>query len=193
MARVKDLSLDEERAARIVVLVEGASDRAAVHAAAAVLGRDLAAEGTAVVPMGGAMSIRRYVEALGRGASTDAVTTGPELRGLCDAAERPFYERAGLPEASIAVCRPDLEGELIDALGLAAVEEVLARADDLRLFRTFQNQPAQRGRPAEAQLHRFFGTTSGRKEQYGRLLTAALAPDRLPAPLLAVLRAPRLA
>lgn len=186
-----DLIRDDDANARVVVLVEGASDRAAVHAAAAVLGRDLAAERLAVVPMGGAMSVRRFVEALGRRSAADRPGGGPEVRGLCDAAERPFYERAGLPEAAIAVCRPDLEGELIDALGLPAVEDVLARAGDLKLFRTFQNQPAQRARPPEAQLHRFFGTTSGRKEQYGRLLTAALAPDRLPEPLLAVLAAPR--
>lgn len=173
----------------VVVLVEGASDRAAVHAAAAVLGRDPAAEGTAVVPMGGAMSIRRFAEVFGRGGGPTTQGRPPELRGLCDAAERPFYERAGLPDAAIAVCDPDLEGELIAALGLPATEEVLARAGDLRLFRTFQNQPAQRMRPVEAQLHRFFGTTAGRKEQYGRLLTAALAPARLPGALLMVLGA----
>lgn len=170
------------QAVRIVVLVEGASDRAALRAAAQVLGRDPAADGVAVVPMGGAMSVRRYTALLGgRGA--------PELRGLCDAAERRFFERAGLPADAIAVCRPDLEGELLDALGLAATEEVLARQGDLRLFRTFQNQPAQRGRPLAAQLHRFLGTTSGRKELYGSLLTAALPRERIPRPLLAALGA----
>lgn len=178
------------RDVRVVVLVEGASDRAALHAAAGVLGRDAAAEGLAVVPMGGAMSVRRYA-ALLRDASTRDDTgdaPGPELRGLCDATERRFFERAGLPEAAIAMCRPDLEGELLDALGLGGAEEVLAREGDLRLFRTFQNQPAQRGRPLFAQLHRFLGTTSGRKERYGMLLTAALTPERLPRPLRDVLR-----
>ncbi|MGN6742727.1 MAG: TOPRIM nucleotidyl transferase/hydrolase domain-containing protein, partial [Amnibacterium sp.] len=38
---------------RAVVLVEGRSDRAALSAAARVLGRDLAAERIAVVAMGG--------------------------------------------------------------------------------------------------------------------------------------------
>ncbi|MFF2051016.1 TOPRIM nucleotidyl transferase/hydrolase domain-containing protein [Leifsonia sp. NPDC058194] len=176
---------------RVVVLVEGASDRAAVHAAAGVLGRDPAAEGTAVVPMGGAMSIRRFAGVFAKGGGPTGPRGAPELRGLCDVAERRFYERAGLADSAIAVCDPDLEGELIEALGLPATEEVLARAGDLRLFRTFQNQPAQRSRPEAAQLHRFFGTTAGRKEQYGRLLTAALPPARLPRPLLTVLGALR--
>ncbi|WP_223358518.1 hypothetical protein [Leifsonia sp. ZF2019] len=36
-------------------------------------------------------------------------------------------------------------------------------------------------------MHRFFGTTSGRKERYGRALTAALTAERLPAPLVSAL------
>ncbi|WP_348789380.1 TOPRIM nucleotidyl transferase/hydrolase domain-containing protein [Leifsonia sp. NPDC080035] len=159
------------------VLVEGASDRAAVLAAARVLDRDLAAEGVAVLPMGGAMSVRRYVALLG------ASRPGLRLRGLCDAGEVRFFERAGLGADAIAVCRPDLEGELIHALGERRVEELLDDEGDLRLFRMFQQQPAQRGRATAQQLHRFLGTTSGRKEQYGRVLTAALTADALPAPL----------
>lgn len=179
------------RAVRVAVLVEGASDRAAVCAAARVLGHDLPALGTAVIPMGGAMSVRRFVAMLdGDAHPARSIPGGPELRGLCDAAERRFFVGAGLPDAAIAVCRPDLEGELIDALGIEAVERLLERAGDLRLFRTFQHQPAQRTRPVAAQLHRFFGTTAGRKEQYGSLLTAALPPSRLPEPLRKVLAAP---
>lgn len=167
-------------AVEAAVLVEGASDRAAVLAAARVLDRDLAGDGVAVLPMGGAMSVRRYVGLLGASGS------GLRLRGLCDAGEVRFFERAGLAAEAIAVCRPDLEGELIQALGVAGVEEILADEGDLRLFRMFQQQPAQRGRPTAHQLHRFLGTTSGRKEQYGRALTAALTADALPEPLRAV-------
>ncbi|NED78870.1 ATP-dependent endonuclease, partial [Streptomyces sp. SID11233] len=50
---------------RAAVLVEGLSDLAAIEALATGRGRDLAAEGTAVVSMGGAMSIAKYAEALG--------------------------------------------------------------------------------------------------------------------------------
>lgn len=157
------------------LLVEGASDRAAVLTAARLIGADPAAAGVAVLSMGGAMSVRRYVRAL--------LPAGLRLHGLCDAGEVDFFRRAGLADAAISVCRPDLEGELLRALGTERVEAVLAHEGDLGLFRTFQRQPAQRERPVSDQLHRFLGTTSGRKERYGRVLTEALAPQELPAPL----------
>jgi hypothetical protein len=157
------------------LLVEGASDRAACLEAFRLLGVDPVAAGVAVLPMGGAMSVRRFVELL-RPAQL-------RLHGLCDAGELRFFERAGLDAASVSVCRPDLEGELLRALGAERAEAVLAREGDLSLFRTFQRQPAQRERPVLAQLHRFLGTTSGRKEHYGHVLTAELAPAELPAPL----------
>lgn len=157
------------------VLVEGASDSAALHTAAELLGVDPAAAGVAILPMGGAMSVRRFVDAL--------APSGVRLHGLCDEGEARFFRRAGLGEDEISVCRPDLEGELVGALGTERVEAVLARQGDLGLFRTFQRQPAQRGRDAAAQLHRFLGTTSGRKELYGRLLTGEFEARELPAPL----------
>ncbi|MEY9852381.1 hypothetical protein ABH923_002059 [Leifsonia sp. EB41] len=157
------------------LLVEGASDRAACREASRLLGVDPAAAGVAILPMGGAMSVRRFVGML-RPAHL-------KLHGLCDAGEAGFFERAGLDAASVSVCRPDLEGELLRALGAERAEAALAREGDLGLFRTFQRQPAQRERPVLAQLHRFLGTTSGRKEQYGRVLTEELGPSELPTPL----------
>lgn len=163
------------------ILVEGASDRAAVEALAGLHGRELAGEGIGVLPMGGAMSIRRFVALLGPAGMRIA------LRGLCDAGEVRFFHGAGMLDADIQVCRPDLEGELIRALGVGGVEDVLAGEGDLRLFRTFQQQPAQRLRPVEQQLHRFLGTTAGRKEHYGRALVLALPVERVPLPLLRLL------
>ncbi|WP_247597203.1 TOPRIM nucleotidyl transferase/hydrolase domain-containing protein [Leifsonia sp. PS1209] len=163
------------------ILVEGASDRAAVEALAELHGRELPGEGWAVLPMGGAMSIRRFVAMLGPNGM------GVALRGLCDAGEVRFFHWAGMRASDIHVCHPDLEGELIGALGVRGVEEVLAREGDLRLFRMFQQQPAQRLRPVEQQLHRFLGTTSGRKEHYGRALVLALPAERVPGPLQALL------
>jgi hypothetical protein len=164
--------------AQTAILVEGASDRAALLALAEAVGRDLAHERVAVLPMGGAMSIRRYVDVLGPHG------IGLRLRGLCDIGEVRFFERAGMRADAFEVCDPDLEGELIRALGIPAVEAVLAAQGDLRLFRTFQRQPAQRERTTEQQLHRFLGTTSGRKEQYARELAAAAAEaGSVPAPL----------
>ena len=50
---------------RTVVLVEGSSDQVALEALAERRGRELAAEGVAVVPMGGARNIRHFLELFG--------------------------------------------------------------------------------------------------------------------------------
>jgi hypothetical protein len=67
------------------------------------------------------------------------------------------------------------------------VERILDEQGDLRAFRVFQNQPFQRDRLTEHQLHRFFGTTAGRKAQYARALVEGLDLGRLPRPLESVL------
>jgi len=175
---------------RAVVLVEGLSDQAAVEALAGRRGRDLAAEGVRVVPIGGAQAIARELERFGpRGLDV-------ALAGLCDAGEehdfRRGLERAGLgPQSGRAdleargffVCVADLEDELIRAVGVDTVEEVVEAQGELRAFRTLQKQPAQRGRTTEAQLRRFFGSGSGRKIRYARLLVETLDPARVPQPL----------
>ncbi|MEV6812994.1 TOPRIM nucleotidyl transferase/hydrolase domain-containing protein [Micromonospora sp. NPDC051296] len=182
------------RGARTVLLVEGASDLVAVQTLAVRRGRDLAGEGVRVLPMGGATNIGHFLELLGpRG-------RGLRLAGLYDAAEEGFVrrglDRAGLGAAASAgriaelgfhVCVRDLEDELIRALGTDGVQEVLAAEGDLRSFRLFQRQPAQQGRELTAQLRRFIGTRSGRKEAYARLLVHALDLDRVPRPLDGVL------
>jgi hypothetical protein len=81
------------------------------------------------------------------------------------------------------VCVADLEDELIRALGAAAVQQLVDSQGELGSFQTFQKQPAQRGRPVEAQLRRFIGTRSGRKIRYGRLLVEALDLAEVPRPL----------
>jgi len=85
------------------------------------------------------------------------------------------------------VCIADLEDELIRCLGTAAVEEVIAAQGDLAAYRTFQNQPAWRGRPDQEQLRRFFGTRGGRKIQSAAMLVDALDLSRVPRPLDGVL------
>jgi hypothetical protein len=166
---------------RFVVLVEGESDRAALEALAARHDRDLAAESVCVVPLGGATSIRRFVDLVGPGGLDVAVA------GLCDAAELRFFrdalERAGLPLDGFFVCDADLEHELIRALGIEGVEAVVEAEGELAKLRTFQNQPAQRERPQVDRLHRFMGTHSGRKAQYARALVDAAPVDRVPSPL----------
>ncbi len=169
--------------ARTVVLVEGLSDQRAVETLAARLGRDLAADGVAVVAMGGATNVGRFISRF--------AGAGLRVSGLVDEAQAPVFaravERAGLGAdlagAGFFVCVADLEDELIRALGPERVEDVLDAEGDLALFRKFQGQPAQRGKPAAALLRRFLGTRSGRKIHYGRVLVAAVELDRVPAPL----------
>ncbi|WP_432197301.1 TOPRIM nucleotidyl transferase/hydrolase domain-containing protein [Streptomyces sp. bgisy027] len=166
---------------RAAVLLEGPSDVAAVNALAERRGRDLEAEGICVLAMGGAMSIGRYARLLG------PPGLGLRLTGLCDERERSYYTR-GLADAdagrpSFFVCAADLEDELIRALGVGRVHELVRAQGELRALRTFLNQPAQQGRPAQQQLRRFLGTKKGRKIHYGRVLVEALDADRVPAPL----------
>jgi hypothetical protein len=175
---------------RAAVLVEGVSDQVAVEALAVRRGRDLAAEGIAVVPLGGATSIGRFLDLLGpKGLAV-------RVAGLCDAGEEGYFqrslERAGLGSdltrarmeaLDFYVCVADLEEELIRSLGTAGVEQVIDAQRDLRAFRTFQKQPAQRIRTTEQQLRRFMGTLSGRKAHYARSLVDALDLGGVPRPL----------
>ncbi|WP_329214597.1 ATP-dependent endonuclease [Streptomyces sp. NBC_00683] len=168
-------------AVRAVVLLEGPSDVAAVSALAASRGRDLEAEGVCVLSMGGAMSVGRFAHILG------PPGLGLRLTGLCDEAETRYYtrglERAGAAQQEFFVCAADLEDELIRALGVARVEELVQAEGDLRALQTFRHQPAQQGRTPQQQFRRFLGTKKGRKIRYGHVLVEALEPDRVPAPL----------
>jgi hypothetical protein len=159
--------------------VEGVSDQRAVEALAVRRGRDLAAEGVAVIPIGGAGNIRRVLEPL--------VPQRVRLVALCDVGEadgfRRAFVRAGLEPAGVHVCDADLEDELIRCLGADRVERIVEDQGELGRFRTFQNQPAQRARSIEAQLRRFLGTRGGRKIQYAPVLVDALDLARVPRPL----------
>lgn len=179
---------------RAVVLVEGISDQVALEALAERRGRKLDAEGTFIVPIGGAKNIASFLDLLGpRGLDV-------RLAGLCDAAEegdfRRGLERAGLgsnlsraamESLGFYVCVADLEDELIRCLGAASVEGIIDAQGERGSFRTFQKQPAQQGRTIEEQLRRFMGTRGGRKIQYAPLLVDALDLTRVPRPLDCVL------
>ncbi len=173
--------LAEQVGVRTAVLVEGPSDLAAVETLAARRGRDLAADGVCVVSMGGAMNVGRYAELLG------PPGLGLRLAGLCDENEQGYYDRgldrAGAPREGFFVCVSDLEEELIRALGVARVVEIVRAEGDLAAWQTFGRQPAHQGRPAEHRMRRFLGTKKGRKIRYGHLLVEALDPGQEPAPL----------
>lgn len=164
--------------ARRVVLVEGASDRAAVLQAAHMASIDL--EGTAVVAMGGATNVAAYVERYAAKPEVESVV------GLCDHAERGLFEQH-LGARDIFVCVSDLEDELLRAIGVDAMIDFIDRQGELRAFRTMQKQPAQRDRTVEQHLHRFCGSRATRKVRYARGVTAELAVGQLPPPLAALL------
>jgi hypothetical protein len=162
---------------RGVVLVEGTSDRRAVETLARRRGRDLQAEGVAVVPMGGYGNLPRLLR------QYHAV----RLAGLYDVGEERYFLRAlgcdnrgELERAGFYACTRDLEDELTRAVGPAGTERVLAQQGELRAFRTFQKQPAHRGRPLEEQLYGFMWN---RKQKYAVLLMEALDLERVPRPL----------
>jgi hypothetical protein len=166
---------------RAVVLVEGTSDRGALETLARRQGRDLAAEGVAVVPTGGYGNLPRALEEYPDVRRTGLYDLGEEqhfLRALgCD-------DRGELERAGFYACSRDLEDELTRAVGPDRMERVLAEQGDLRAFRTYQRQPAHRARSHEEQLHGFMWN---RKQRYAVLLVEALDLERVPLPLRRVL------
>jgi hypothetical protein len=160
-----------------VVLLEGRSDVAAVRAIATTAG--LPADAYRLVDMGGVTNVRRHLDSIRDG----------QVLGMCDAGEAHVVARAlridvsELGERGFSVCDADLEEELIRACGPDVVLGVLDRLGLGARFATFRNQPAWRGRPVREQLHRFAGTTSGRKALLAGALAAELQPDRVPEPL----------
>ena len=161
-----------------VVLVEGPSDRIALETLAARRGRDLAAEGVTVVAIGGAQAIERTLRGL----------SGVRVAGLYDVAEERDVlrglERAGRGADGFFACDPDLEGELVRALGTERMLELVEARGQLGGFTTYRKQPAQRAKPLEAQLH---GWLHNWKIRYAAPLVEALDLDRVPRPLEQVL------
>ncbi len=155
----------------VVIAVEGTSDKVVLERISRRLGRDLAAEGITIRAIGGAHAIRRFVAELGSDVA---------VRGLCDENEEHLFRQV---LDDVYVCVPDLEGELIRALGVERMLEIVDRDS----FVTMQRQPAQRGRPVELQLHRWLRSISSRYHRYLPILVDALEPDRVPAPLAGVL------
>ncbi|WP_448006619.1 TOPRIM nucleotidyl transferase/hydrolase domain-containing protein [Agromyces bauzanensis] len=181
-------------ASATLVLVEGESDRLAVEAVAVRIGVDLVAASATIVSMNGVTNLHHHLAAVAR------EPVRPRVVGLFDLGEvgyvRRTVMRAGLwrEDADLATlgffaCDPDLEGELIRALGSEQVEELLAEHGELARFRSFQQQPAQRAKTVDAQLRRFMGTHSGRKARFAPILVGALEDGRIPAALSSLLAA----
>lgn len=166
----------------ITILVEGESDKAAVETLAPRYGVDLEAEQVEVVSMGGAGNVARFL--------ADGVAQGRRVGGLYDEGEERFVARAlnrqageDLSRQGFFACRRDLEDELIRAIGLTEMTALLEANGDLEAFRTLQHQPAHRDGEVADQLHRFLGTSAGRKIRYGALMADAVPLEAIPEPL----------
>ncbi|MFP5021426.1 hypothetical protein [Pseudonocardia phyllosphaerae] len=190
-----------------VVLVEGASDAAALETLARRRGssRTTVADGVVIVVLHGYTNLPAALRALDPvvpqriavlcdegAAGWVARTLGPRMLdprvlgpGLLGAASGP--PRDGTTPVTVRVCRSDLEDEMIRALGAGRVQELVDAEGELASLRSMRCQPAQRERSAEQQLHRFLGTRARRKERYGAVLAGALDLTALPEPLHRVL------
>ena len=168
----------ERVAVKAVVLVEGDSDRIAVETLAARRGRDLVAEGVAVIAVGGVHALERALWTL----------EADRIAGLYDRGEesavRQMLLRAGVAPDGFYACDPDLEGELVRALGPESMIQLVEERGHIAAFRTYQKQPDKRSLPLESQLH---GWLHNWKVRYAKALVDALDLERVPAPLDGVL------
>jgi hypothetical protein len=121
--------------------------------------------------LGGAHAVASYLALAPRDA---------RLAGLCDRNEEPIFRRV---LEHVYVCDPDLEGELIRALGPERVEAMFDPS-----FRTLQKQIEYRDQPLEKQLRRYLSARSGNKIRYARLFVEALDLRAVPGPLERILR-----
>ena len=179
--------------ARCVVLVEGRSDVAALR----VLGRrlGLGSPSIEVVSMEGVTNVGHHLAAIAAdpdGAAVVGLCDAPEVRFVVGALRRRGHDVASRDDLAVHgfhVCDDDLEDELIRAVGVDEVVDVVATLGELPRLDTFRRQPAQRARSLHDQLHRFAGTTSGRKARFAAALAEQVVLDRVPAPLRNVLEA----
>jgi hypothetical protein len=166
----------------ITILVEGDSDKAAVEALAPRYGVELGTEELEVVVMGGAGNAGRFI--------AEKSAEGRRVGGLYDEAEERFVANAlnrqegeDLTRQGFFACRRDLEEELIRALGVPAVTDLLESKADLKTFRNFQDQPAHRDGEAAEQLRRFIGSNGARKRTYAAAMSETVPFEAIPEPL----------
>ncbi|MGL5861426.1 MAG: TOPRIM nucleotidyl transferase/hydrolase domain-containing protein, partial [Phycicoccus sp.] len=181
----------DSAAVRVVVLLEGPSDVAAVRVLAASRGLDPANDGYRLVDMRGVTNVGRHL--------TEARVSGIRVLGLCDAGEARVVvaalQRTGatidgpddLASAGFRVCRRDLEDELLRAATPERALTALGEHGLAERFATFAQQPAWAGHPLADQLRRFAGAGSGRKMLVAEALAGLLDAGSTPHPLAALL------
>lgn len=166
----------------ITLLVEGESDRAAVVALAPRFGVDLDAEQITVTVIGGAGNFGRAI--------AEAAAMGHRVGGLYDEKEERFVagalnrqEGEDLTRQGFFACRPDLELELVRAIGAAQMTPLLESGGNLKTFRSFQDQPSHRDYEPLEQLRRYIGASGARKAKYAAVMAEAVPFEAVPEPL----------
>jgi predicted ATPase len=177
--------------ARSVVLVEGPSDRFALEVLADRQGRNLDALGISIVPIGGAAAVTTYLDLFG--------PNGFDLKiaGLCDEAEEMVFwnalRRAGhtinsrndLERHGFHVCVVDLEDELVRAVGVPNVVQIISNEGDSGGLSLLQQQPTYRTAALDEQVRAFVARN---KVKYAPLLVEAMDLTRVPPALGGVLQ-----
>ncbi|MEV4776392.1 TOPRIM nucleotidyl transferase/hydrolase domain-containing protein [Microbacterium sp. LWH12-1.2] len=189
-----------DAASHTVVLFEGESDLLAFEALGRRFDAVIDPKAVSLVNMGGITNLRRRLAEMRPAAGSAGESGSTRVLGLYDTAERRYVvgvlvdsgilEEGGEPDAAgFFGCERDLEEEVIAAAGSDLVLDTLAERGELARFRVFQDQPAQRARTIQAQLHRFAGTAAGRKARFAADIVDALPIERMPPPLVALLDA----
>lgn len=166
----------------ISILVEGPSDAAAVVALAPRYGIDLEAEGITVAVIGGAGNFGRAIP--------ETVALGHRVGGLYDEAEERFVagalnrqEGEDLTRQGFFACRPDLELELVRAIGAAEMTPLLEANGDLKGFRGFQDQPKYREMETLEQVRHYIAASGARKAKYAAIMATEVPFESIPEPL----------
>lgn len=172
---------------RLVVLLEGPSDVAAVRALMA--NTDITGEGVELVPLNGVTNIGRFLAELRQ------VHGDLDVVGMCDAAEShhvcralvadglPVADATDLPAYGFFVCEADLEDELLRALGPERAKAALEGAGLGGKLDALRQQAAWADRPLAEQLHRFCGSSAGRKELAAGILARDIEAKAIPEPI----------
>jgi hypothetical protein len=176
--------------ARRVVFVEGITDYQAVRVIASTLGRSLDAEGVAVVALDGAASLTTFLQIMGPqglqlavGGICDADYEADWCSYLC-AAGIPATNRAELNALGFYVSDPDLEDELVAALGTTATQLVFANEGATERFQRYSRQPAHQDKSLHEQIRGFAQT---KKAYWTPRLAAAVTAANLPTSIKGVL------
>lgn len=175
----------------MIVFAEGESDAAALRVLAAKLAPQSRHNSINIESLGGASGYRLAIpDTHSQGRRFCGLYDLPELDDVAAGFARIGIDvdgAASLEDRGFFACRDNLEDELISALGIDGVEEVIRTAGEAGPLETLRSQPAWRDQPRSDVLRRFFSSQSGRKQRYAALMTDALDLDAVPRPLRAVL------